>query len=119
MYSRTVMDHFLRPRNVGTLEGDLKGSGRNADCGDTVVISLAVSEGVIKEALFASKGCAGAIACCSATTELLTGSDLESMRDLSADQVSEHLGGLPEAKFGCAHMASEAARAAVRVALDV
>ncbi len=118
MYNRTVMDHFLRPRNVGKLDGGPEGSGLNADCGDTVVISLRVSEGVIEEARFASKGCAGAIACSSAATEMLTGAELTSVQNVSAVQLSEFLGGLPDAKMGCATMATDAARAAIQSALD-
>lgn len=118
MYSRTVMDHFLRPRNVGTLEGAPSGSGRNTDCGDTVVISLKISDGVIEEVRFASKGCAGAIACSSAATEMLAGAEVNAVQDVSAEQLSEYLGGLPDAKMGCATMATDAARAAIQSALN-
>jgi len=118
MYNKQVMDHFLRPRNVGTIDDAAQGSGRNDDCGDTVVLSLRVVEGVIEEARFASKGCAGAIACSSATTELLTGSTLENFRSITAEELAEYLGGLPDAKMGCAAMATDAARAAIEQALN-
>jgi nitrogen fixation NifU-like protein len=118
MYNHKVMDHFLRPKNTGLIEGGIQGHGKNPDCGDVVVITLRISEGRIEEARFASKGCAGAIACSSATTELLTGATLEAMKELSAEQLDEFLGGLPEAKWNCAEMAASAAREAIAAALE-
>jgi nitrogen fixation NifU-like protein len=119
MYNRLIMEHFLKPRNVGSLEAGYQGQALNPDCGDTVTMTITTTKDRIEEVRFASKGCAGAIACSSATTEMLTGAALEEAQTISAEALSEFLGGIPEAKMGCAEMATSAARAAIKAALSV
>lgn len=113
MYSRETMDHFLKPRNVGQVDGGPLGEAQNPDCGDTVRISLRVEAGQVAEARFRSQGCSGAIAASSAATVLLTGKTLDEAASLGAEAIEALLGGLPPAKHGCAEMAAAAARAAV------
>ena len=84
MYSRTAMEHFLRPRNVGEIAGGAVGEARNADCGDTVRITLRVEAGRVAEARFRSQGCSGAIASSSAATVLLMGRALDETAAASA-----------------------------------
>ena len=109
MYNNIVMDHFLKPRNVGEVAGGARGEALNADCGDTALVTIRVENGRVVEAKFRSKGCAGAIAACSATTELLTGAAAAP----TVEGVDAHLGGMPPAKRGCIEMAVNAAKAAV------
>ncbi len=116
MYNETTLDHFLNPRNTGRVEGGPEGSAINPDCDDTVVISLRVEDAVVTDARFRSKGCAGAIACSSATTEMLLGQPVAEVANLRARQIVDHLGGLPDEKFGCAEMAASAAREALAAA---
>tara|TARA_B100000029_G_scaffold353038_2_gene345630 strand:+ start:1148 stop:1492 length:345 start_codon:yes stop_codon:yes gene_type:complete len=110
------MDHFLNPRNVGSVDGPT-GMAENEDCGDVATISLRVDGEQIVEARFQTTGCSGAIACCSAVTELLTGSALQVASELTAEDVIDYLDGLPTDKRGCAKMAAMAGLKAVRDAL--
>lgn len=120
MYSKSVMDHFIRPRNVGAIEAGAGALGRgeavNESCGDTVVFTVRVVDGVVTEARFLSKGCAGAIASCSGTTEWVVGKPAAQAGAVTAEDVDRHLGGLPPAKRECAVMAAEAARKAIAAA---
>jgi NifU-like protein involved in Fe-S cluster formation len=116
VYSPVAMDHFLHPRNAGEVAGGARGEAVNAACGDTALFTVRVQDGVVVEAKFRSKGCAGAIACCSAATELLIGARIEEARAIDAPRIASALGGLPESKLGCAEMAAEAAAAALRSA---
>lgn len=121
MYSQKVMNHFLHPRNVGMLDAGIgvgSGAAENPDCGDTAIVDVQVADGRITAARFRSTGCAGAIACCSAVTEWLTGRSVAESAGVDAAAVESHLGGLPAAKRGCAEMAAAAARAAVAAATD-
>ena len=49
LYSEKVMDHFMNPRNVGTID-DADGVGEvgNAKCGDIMKIFLDVEDDIIK-----------------------------------------------------------------------
>ena len=48
LYSEKVMDHFMHPRNVGTIE-DASGVGQvgNAKCGDIMKIYLKIEIDII------------------------------------------------------------------------
>jgi len=116
MYNRLAMDHFLKPRNVGELAGAPSGQAVNDDCGDTVTVTLTITDTTISGIRFISKGCAGAIAACSAMTELANGSSVAAARALDEDAVDKHLGGLPAAKRGCETMAVTGLRRALDAA---
>ena len=114
MYTPEAMQHFLKPRNVGALaDADGAGSATNAACGDTVRVTVSIKDGVISAVRFHSEACAGGIASCSAATEWANGKSIDEVRELDAAAVSTLLGGLPEAKLGCAEMAATALVAAV------
>jgi len=122
VYSPKAMDHFLNPRNVGRIDegaGTLgEGRAENSDCGDTVLVTIRVEGGAGAEARFQSDGCAGAIASCSAATELAAGRSLAQAAELRAEDVAARLDGLPDAKTGCAEMAARAVREAAASARE-
>lgn len=114
MYTPEAMDHFLSPRNAGVLDNASgRGQATNHACGDTVVMTIAVAGGIVQKALFSSRSCAGGIASCSAATEWATGRPASEVANLDRATISAILGGLPDAKIGCAEMAASALRAAV------
>jgi nitrogen fixation protein NifU and related proteins len=116
MYNRTAMDHFLKPRSVGEVATGARGEALNAECGDTVLVTVRLEDGRVAEAKFRSKGCAGAIAACSATMELATGKAAAEALAIDVDAVDRHLGGMPPSKRGCLEMAVAALRSAVAAA---
>jgi len=63
MYSKTVMDHFKKPRNVGVIE-DADGVGEvgNPLCGDMMTIYLKIKDDRINDIKFQTFGCGAAIA---------------------------------------------------------
>lgn len=109
MYSPAVLDHFKNPRNAGDLAGaSAVAEATNPVCGDVLRIAVRLEEGRIAEARFKAQGCVTAVACASALTELLWGKTLAECRRISATQISEMLGGLPQATFHGAQLASDA-----------
>ena len=72
LYSEKVMDHFMNPRNVGTIE-DASGVGEigNAKCGDIMKIYLKIENDIIVDCKFETFGCGSAIASSSMATEIL------------------------------------------------
>lgn len=115
MYSPNAMDHFLKPRNSGVLaHPDGRGAAVNDACGDRVEITVQVVNGRLEQVRFASQACAGGIAACSALTEWATGKTPKEAAEATAAELAELLGGLPDAKLGCAEMAVSALHDAVR-----
>ena len=115
LYTETVMDHFLHPRNVGENENaDGIGEVGNAKCGDIMKMYLKVDDGVITDVKFETFGCGSAIASSSMATEMVKGKTIEEALAISNKQVVEALGGLPAHKLHCSVLAEESIKAAVK-----
>jgi len=114
MYSEKVMDHFMNPRNVGTIEDpDGVGEVGNAKCGDIMKMYLKIEDDIIKEAKFQTFGCGAAVATSSMSTELIVGKTVEEALKITNQTVAEALDGLPPVKMHCSNLAEEAIKAAI------
>jgi len=71
----------------------------------------------VVEARFQTYGCGPTIAASSAGTELIIGSPLEALVELSGARIESVVGGLPEDRVHAAEVVSAAIRAAARDAL--
>ena len=114
LYSEKVMDHFMNPRNVGTID-DADGVGEvgNAKCGDIIKIFIKVDNDIISDVKFQTFGCGSAIASSSMATELIKGKPLSQALELTNKAVAEALDGLPAHKLHCSVLAEEAIKAAI------
>ena len=113
-FNKTVMDHFMNPRNVGEIENaDAVGEAGSAQCGDMMTLYLKIDNEKVTDAKFKTFGCGAAIASSSMATELLKGKSIDDALALSNGEVLKALGGLPEAKVHCSLMVEEAVRAAI------
>ena len=114
LYSDKVMDHFLKPRNLGVIE-DADGIGEvgNAKCGDIMKMYLKIDDDIITDVKFETFGCANAIASSSMATELIKGASVEDAMQLTNKAVAEALDGLPAYKMHCSVLAEEAIQAAL------
>ncbi|MCC6235547.1 MAG: Fe-S cluster assembly scaffold protein NifU [Verrucomicrobiales bacterium] len=114
LYNKTVMDHFMNPRNMGDLpNADGIGEVGAAACGDIMKMSLKVENGRITDARFKTFGCGSAIASSSMATELIKGRTIEEALHFSNQEVVDALGGLPPVKIHCSVLAEEALKAAL------
>jgi nitrogen fixation NifU-like protein len=113
-YSEIVMDHAKNPRNVGILEpADARGVQMNPVCGDTLMLTLKIDEGRISDSRIQTKGCAASVATSSILTELIQGLTLDEAMELSHEEVSEAVGGLPSSKLHSAALVIDALRRAI------
>ena len=76
VYSDTVIDHAMNPRNVGNMQGADGFARMTGPCGDTMEIWLKVKNGTIANATFMTDGCGTSIASGSIATELAKGKSL-------------------------------------------
>ena len=115
LYTDTVMDHFMNPRNVGEIENP-SGVGEvgNAKCGDIMKMYLDIENNVIKDVKFETFGCGSAIASSSMATEMIKGKTVEEALAISNKDVVDALGGLPAHKLHCSVLAEEAIKSAVK-----
>lgn len=109
MFSDAVLDHFQNPRNAGELAGaDAKIEVSNPVCGDVLQLAVRMDGERIAESRFLCRGCTTSIACASLLTEELRGRTLAEAGSLTAQSLSQSLGGLPEATFHGAELAADA-----------
>ncbi len=114
LYSDKVMDHFLHPRNVGTIENaDGVGEVGNAKCGDIMKIYLKIDNDIITDVKFETFGCGSAIASSSMATEMIKGKSIHEALELTNKAVAEALDGLPAHKMHCSVLAEEAIKKAL------
>ena len=115
MYSKTVMDHFRNPRNVGVID-DADGVGEvgNPLCGDMMTIYLKIREDHIDDIKFQTFGCGSAIAVSSMITEIAKGKSLADAKRITNKDVAEALDGLPRNKLHCSNLGADALKAAIK-----
>jgi nitrogen fixation NifU-like protein len=114
-YSKRVMDHFMNPRNVGTIENpDGYGKVGNPVCGDLMEMYLEVTDDIIKDIKFQTFGCGSAIATSSMVTELAKGKHVDEAMKITRKDVADELEGLPPQKMHCSNLAADALHEAIK-----
>ena len=117
-YTEIVKDHFLNPRNfiMGDelkWKSDGEGIVGNPVCGDQMLVKIRVKDGKIIDIGWKTYGCASAIASTSALSELAKGRTLDDADKISAKEICDYLGGLPEHKFHCSVLGHQALHKAI------
>jgi nitrogen fixation NifU-like protein len=114
MYSKKVMEHFQRPRNVGEMpDADGVGEVGNPVCGDLMRVYIKVEDDTIKDVKVLTFGCAAAIATSSMATEMIKGKTVDEALELTNKAVAEALEGLPPVKMHCSVLAEQGIKAAI------
>jgi nitrogen fixation protein NifU and related proteins len=113
-YSEIVLDHVKNPRNVGELENaNALARVRSSADGDLLQLQMRIEGRVVTEARFKVYGCGAAIATGSVLTELVLGKTIDELRQISNEQMSQLMGGLPPEKIHCSILAEQAVKAAI------
>ena len=80
-YSKTLLEHYEKPKNVGSLDKESNEVGTGLvgapACGDVMKLQIKVNNsGVIEDAKFKTFGCGSAIASSSLVTEMVKGKNI-------------------------------------------
>mmetsp|Transcript_14434 Transcript_14434/g.36513 ORF Transcript_14434/g.36513 Transcript_14434/m.36513 type:complete len:149 (-) Transcript_14434:25-471(-) len=115
-YHEHVLDHFSKPRNVGSMDHKDPNVGSalvgKAACGDVIKVHVRVEDGKVVDARFKTFGCGSAIASSSYATEIIKGKSAEEARQIKNTDISSYLK-LPPVKVHCSLLAEEAIHAAL------
>lgn len=117
-YHEKVLDHYSRPRNVGTLDKSDKSVGEGLvgapACGDVMRLHIKVDPAtqVISDVRFKTFGCGSAIASSSYLTELVRGMTLEQASKVKNTEIAKELC-LPPVKLHCSMLAEDAIKSAI------
>ncbi len=107
-------DHFMDPRNVGTIKDpDGTGMGGDPGCGDWLLVTIRVADDRIEDIRFQCRGCSSAIVTSSSMTELAKGRSLDEAMNISAVDIENSVGGLSEEKRHCSLLGEQALKEAI------
>lgn len=119
LYSRTVVDHFVKPRLTEALarvDGLGTANSIDPDCPDQVQIDVQVDGVHIVAIRQVTEGCVATVAAASFLAERLNGAGIEEARALTEPQLRAELGGVPERHKHCLDVPINALATALDVA---
>ena len=116
-YSEKVMEHYEKPRNIGSLDSGSKSVGPALvgapECGDVMKLQIEVDKDEkIIDAKFKTFGCGSAIASSSLATEWVKGKSLDEAHTIQNTDIVEELS-LPPVKIHCSVLAEDAIKRAI------
>ena len=116
-YSKSVMDLYDNPKNVGEFDENDERVGTSVvgapGCGDVIKLQIKVDDdNNICDAKFKTFGCGAAIASSALITDLVQGKSLDDARNIKNEDIAEHLS-LPPVKAHCSVLAEEAINKAI------
>lgn len=91
LYREVILDHYRDPRFSGPVDApEAKAEGVNRVCGDELLITLRIENGVVKEVGAETKGCSISQASASMLAEAIEGKSIPEVRAI-IEQVSAML----------------------------
>jgi len=116
-YSEKVMEHYEKPRNIGSLDSGSNRVGSALvgapECGDVMKLQIEVDKDEkIIDAKFKTFGCGSAIASSSLATEWIKGKSLDEATSIQNTDIVKELS-LPPVKIHCSVLAEDAIKGAI------
>ena len=117
-YSEKVIEHYERPRNIGSLDSRSKSVGTGLvgapECGDVMKLQIQVDdENRIVDAKFKTFGCGSAIASSSLATEWIKNKTIDEAYTIQNTEIVKELS-LPPVKIHCSVLAEDAIKSAIK-----
>jgi len=116
-YSKSVIDHFENPRNVGTMDKNDPSVGTGLvgapACGDVMRLQIKINDsGIIEDVKFKTFGCGSAIASSSLITTFVKGKSIKDAEKIKNIDIAKELN-LPPVKIHCSVLAEDAIKSAI------
>ena len=117
-YSEKVLEHYERPKNIGSLDRGRTDVGTGLvgapECGDVMKLQIQVDDNdKIIDAKFKTFGCGSAIASSSLATEWIKNKTVDEASMINNTEIVEELS-LPPVKIHCSVLAEDAIKAAIK-----
>ena len=117
-YSEKVLEHYEKPRNIGSLDKRSNSVGTGLvgapECGDVMKLQIQVDDNnKIIDAKFKTFGCGSAIAASSLATEWIKNKTVDEASMINNTEIVEELS-LPPVKIHCSVLAEDAIKAAIK-----
>jgi nitrogen fixation NifU-like protein len=116
-YSEKVLEHYEKPRNIGSLDKRSNNVGTGLvgapECGDVMKLQIMVENDKIIDAKFKTFGCGSAIAASSLATEWIKDKTIDDASMLRNAEIVKELS-LPPVKIHCSVLAEDAVKAAIK-----
>ena len=117
-YSKKVIEHYEKPRNIGSLDSRSKSVGTGLvgapECGDVMKLQIQVDdENRIVDAKFKTFGCGSAIASSSLATEWIKNKTIDEASMIQNTEIVKELS-LPPVKIHCSVLAEDAIKSAIK-----
>ena len=117
-YSKKVIEHYERPRNIGSMDSRSKSVGTGLvgapECGDVMKLQIQVdNENRIIDAKFKTFGCGSAIASSSLATEWIKNKTIDEASMIQNTEIVKELS-LPPVKIHCSVLAEDAIKSAIK-----
>lgn len=108
LYKEIILEHYQNPNNRGKVEGGVKADVANLLCGDKLIITAKISNGVVKEAKFEGGGCAISMAAVDLLIDKIKGMKLDDVKKMKGEEIEKMLGvELTPARKKCAYLGLE------------
>jgi nitrogen fixation NifU-like protein len=105
IFSARVIDEYLHPKNLKKIADPDGTAAITGPCGDTMYMTVKLSEDRITDIGFLTDGCGPTVACGSVLTQMALGRTAVEAAAIGREDLLEVLGGMPESHLHCVKLA--------------
>lgn len=114
-FSEMVIEHWLRPRNFGSMSQYDGYSGKyTGPCGDSMFFWIKGRKNSIERVSYVTDICIGSITSASVLSEMVSYKDVSFAQSFTSDDLLAHMGGMPEQYKHCPKLAKDTFDIALR-----
>jgi len=115
IYSKTFIDHFMNPRNVGEIEdADGIGISESPEKSGKIIFYIKVKDNILIDIKYKVIGCPSAITSSSLISESFKDKSIDDALKIDTNFLKDNLGNLPEDVLECAKLSIVSFRNAIK-----